>query len=136
MEVRTRRFGGDQAEDATLSGAKVVSTGKNFNGKGFVDFGQTKGAYVEWYLENDGDAGQADLIIRYSGTKKGHPGRAIMLTVNGQVVQENLMLPNTKDWGSDWKTVTVTIPIERGANAIRLTTIENGGMYIDEISIR
>ena len=128
--------GGDQAEDAKLSEAKVVSNGKNFNGKGFVDFGQTKGAYVQWYQENDGDAGQADLAIRYSGLSKKRPGRTLKLTVNGRVVEEKLLLRNTKNWGSDWKTVTVTIPIERGANVIRLTTIENGGMYIDEISVR
>ncbi|GAA4444685.1 glycoside hydrolase family 2 TIM barrel-domain containing protein [Novipirellula rosea] len=129
-------LGGDQAEDAMLSGAKVLSNGKNFNGKGFIGFGQNKGAYVQWYLENDGDAGEADLTIRYSGIRQGRSGRTFKLTVNGRVVKETLMLPNTKNWGSDWKTVTVNIPIQRGANTVRLTTIENGGMYVDEISVR
>lgn len=129
-------LGGDQAEDAMLSGAKVLSNGKNFNGKGFIGFGQNKDAYVQWYLENDGDAGEADLTIRYSGIRQGRSGRAFKLTVNGRVVQETLMLPNTKNWGSDWKTVTVNIPIQRGANTVRLTTIENGGMYVDEITVR
>tara|TARA_R110002073_G_scaffold43606_4_gene121590 strand:- start:3727 stop:6774 length:3048 start_codon:yes stop_codon:yes gene_type:complete len=129
-------LGGDQAEDAMLSGAKVLSNGKNFNGKGFIGFGQNKDAYVQWYLENDGDAGEADLTIRYSGIRQGRSGRAFKLTVNGRVVKETLMLPNTKNWGSDWKTVTVNIPIQRGANTVRLTTIENGGMYVDEITVR
>ncbi|TWT83884.1 Beta-galactosidase [Planctomycetes bacterium CA13] len=128
-------LGSDQAEDATLSGAKIISQGLNFNGKGFIDFGQNRRAYVEWYQENDGDAGQANLTIRYSGKTKGRPGRAMMLTVNGKVIEEKLLLPNAKNWGSDWKTLTVKIPIVRGANTIRLSTIENGGMYIDEISV-
>ncbi|VGO19411.1 glycoside hydrolase family 2 TIM barrel-domain containing protein [Pontiella sulfatireligans] len=136
-EVQTTAgLGGDQAEDATLNGARIASKGKNFNGRGFVDFGHTKGAYVEWYQENDGDAGMADLTIRYSGKAEGRPGRAFKLTVNGKTIKEKLLLPNTKDWGSDWKTVTVKIPLGRGANTIRLTTVESGGMYIDEITVR
>ncbi|WPJ95983.1 glycoside hydrolase family 2 TIM barrel-domain containing protein [Coraliomargarita algicola] len=128
--------GGDQAEDAKLSGAVVSTAGKGFNGKGFVDFGNNKGAYVEWYQENDGDAGEADLTIRYSGKARGASGRAIQLSINGKVIDKQRMLPNTKDWGSDWQTVTVPIRIGRGANTIRLSTVENGGMYIDEISVR
>ncbi|VGO15679.1 Beta-galactosidase BoGH2A [Pontiella desulfatans] len=128
--------GGEQAEDAALSGARVSAKGKGFHGRGFIDFGHNRGAYAEWYQENDGDAGQAELTIRYSGNAKGKPGRNVKLTVNGQTVQAELLLPNTKDWGSDWQTLTVGIPIKRGANTIRLTTVESGGMYIDEISVR
>uniref|UniRef100_UPI0035632EAB DUF4982 domain-containing protein n=1 Tax=Pontiella sp. TaxID=2837462 RepID=UPI0035632EAB len=135
-EVAAANAGGDQAEDAKLSRAKVSAKGKGFHGKGYVDFGSTVGAYVEWYQENDGDAGTAELVIRYSGKGPNRAGRTIKLTVNGQVVEEKLMLPNANDWGTDWKTVTVEIPIKRGANTIRLTTVENGGMYIDEISVR
>ncbi|MDF7806462.1 glycoside hydrolase family 2 TIM barrel-domain containing protein [Pontiellaceae bacterium B12219] len=135
-EPKALNAGGDQAEDAAFKGAKVSSKGSGFNGKGFLDFGQNKGAYVEWYQENDGDAGTADLVIRYSGKTKGRPGRSVMLTVNGKIVNEALMLPSTGNWGSDWKTVTVPVSLGRGANTIRLTTVENGCMYIDEINVR
>lgn len=130
------RLGGDQAEDARLSGAKVVSKGKGYNGKGFVDFGHNKGAFVEWYQENDGDAGQAELVIRYSGKRPNKAGSYMQLSVNGKVVKDRLLLPNANGWGSDWKTVSVKIPIGRGANTIRLTTVESGGMYIDEIQVK
>ncbi|TWU46935.1 glycoside hydrolase family 2 TIM barrel-domain containing protein [Rubripirellula reticaptiva] len=133
---KAARPGGDQAEDATFSKAVVDNQGKNFNGTGYLDFGQNKGAYVQWYQENDGDAGQTELVIRYSGVTKGRPGRAVKVTVNGKTVQEKLLLPNTKNWGKDWRTVTINIPVQRGANTIRLTTIENGGMYIDEITVK
>jgi beta-galactosidase len=128
--------GSEQAEDATLSGARVSTQGKGFNGKGFVDFGQSRYGYVEWYQENDGDAGAAGLTIRYSGKRPGKPGQAVKVTVNGNVVAEQLMLPNAQNWGSDWKTVSLPIQIGRGANTIRITSLGQGGMYIDEISIQ
>ena len=128
--------GSEQAEDAALKGAKVISKGKGFHGKGFIDFGHNVGAYAEWYQENDGAACQATLEIRYSGKRPNTPGRYIKVSVNGKAVKAKLLLPNAKDWGSDWRTVTVPIQLGRGANTIRLTTVENGGMYIDEISIK
>ena len=79
--------------------------------------------------------GRLDLAIRYSGKAKGKQGRRMKLTVNGKVIDDDLLFPNTNDWGSNWKTISVNIPFDRGANTIRLTTIENGGMYIDEMSI-
>ncbi|GAA5509050.1 glycoside hydrolase family 2 TIM barrel-domain containing protein [Novipirellula caenicola] len=128
--------GSEQAEDAALSGAKIKSQGNGFHGKGYVDFGQSQGGYVQWYQENDGDVRQAELVIRYSGKHPKRPGRFIKVTVNGQVVKDRLLLPNAQNWGQDWKTVSVPIRLGRGANTIRLTTVENGGMYIDEISIK
>ena len=134
--AQTESSGGEQAEAATFKGATVKKTGNGFNGTGYLDFGNNQGAYVEWYQENDGGAGQAELTIRYSGKAKGKKGRTIQVSVNGKTTHPNLLLPNSKNWGSDWKTVTVKVPIGRGANTIRLTTIENGGMYIDEITIQ
>ncbi|TWU18749.1 Beta-galactosidase [Allorhodopirellula heiligendammensis] len=131
----TSRPGSEQAEDATLNGAKIKSQGQGFHGKGFIDFGQSRGGYAEWYQENDGDVRQAKLVIRYSGKHPKQPGRLIQLSVNDQVVKERLLLPNAANWGRDWRTVDVPIRLQRGANTIRLTTVENGGMYIDEISI-
>lgn len=83
----------------------------------------------------DGGAGRLDLAIRYSGKARGKQDRRMKLTVNGKVIDDDLLFPNTNDWGSSWKTISVNIPFDRGANTIRLTTIENGGMYIDEMSI-
>ncbi len=128
--------GSEQAEDAALHGAKVKSYGKGFRGKGYIDFGQSKNGYVEWYQENDGEAGPSELVIRYSGKRPGKPGRFVKVTVNGKVVQDRLLLPGTQTWGSDWKTVSVPFRIERGANTIRITSLEQGGMYIDEIAIK
>lgn len=126
--------GGDQAEDAKYQKARVATGGSGYNGKGYLDFGSNKGGFVEWYQENDGAAGQFTLQIRYSGNKKNSPGRSIRLTVNGK--DKVLMLPNTKNYGKDWKLFEQTITLGGGANTIRLTTVESGGMYIDEITVK
>ncbi len=127
---------GEQAEDAKFKGAKLSSTGEGFEGKGYLDFGNQKGAYVEWYQENDGSPGPATLAIRYSGKRPGADGRAMKLTVNGKVVDGKLFFPNTAGYGTDWKMLEVKIKIDSGANHIRLTTIEKGGMCIDAIEVR
>jgi len=127
---------GDQAEDATFKGATVSQKGSGFQGKGYLDFGNSSGSYVEWYQENDGSPGPAMLAIRYSGKRPGADGRAMKLTVNGNVVNKKLFFPNTGGYGTDWKTLEVKIKIGSGANHIRLTTIENGGMCIDAIEVR
>lgn len=127
---------GEQAEDATFNGATVSQKGRGFQGTGYLDFGKKKGAYVEWYQENDGSPGPAILAIRYSGKRRGATGRAMKLTVNGTGVDGELFFPNTKGYGTDWKILEVEIKMGSGANHIRLTTIEKGGMCIDSIEVR
>lgn len=125
--------GGDQAEDAKFQGAVVLKSGENFQGRGYLDFGHSRGAYVEWYQENDGSAGEFELAIRYSGKAQGRDGRPMLLTVNGE--EKKLFLPNTKGYGTDWQTLRTRIHLDRGANTIRISTIEAGGMNIDGISV-
>ncbi len=134
-ELATKQpLGGDQAEDATLSKAQVKSDGEGFRGKGYVDFGNAQGAFVEWYQENDGAAGPVTATIRYSGKRPSKEGSQMSLQVNGE--KRSITLPNTKAWRTDWKTIEVKISLRSGANRIRLTTLEKGGMLIDELSIK
>ena len=128
--------GGDQAEEANFKEARIATKGKGFNGRGYLDFGHNQDAYVEWYQENDGGAGTATLSIRYSGNARGRKGRNMKLSINGKPFKEKLFFPNTKNYGEDWKHLTIQIPLKRGANTIRLTTIENGGMCLDEITVK
>ena len=134
--VQADASGEDQAESAKFEGAKVLAKGSGFNGTGYLDFAHNKDAFVQWYQENDGSAGEAELAIRYSCKASGQKGRFMKLAVNGKVIKEKLLFPNTQGWGTDWKTVKVKIPIRSGANTIRLTTIEAGGPNIDEISVK
>ena len=123
---------GSQAEDAVFKGAKIGSMGSGFNGKGYLDFRAVRNGYVEWYEENDGGEGTAELTIRYSGKASNKSGNQMRLVVNGKTIANALDFPDTADWGTDWKTVKITLPMDRGANSIRLTALGNG-VYIDEI---
>jgi beta-galactosidase len=58
------------------------------------------------------------------------------LAVNGKVVNDKLLFPNTQGYGTDWKTIELKVKLGSGANTICLSTIENGGMCIDEIEVR
>ncbi|MCG9792289.1 glycoside hydrolase family 2 TIM barrel-domain containing protein [Flavobacterium algicola] len=125
---------GDQAEDATIKNAKVQSNGENFNGNGYVSMDE-KGATISWYRENDGAAGNADLNIRYSSKIADAAGTHIQITVNGKVIQNELFLPNTNTKGNSWNNVKIPIKIDRGANTISIETLNNKGLFIDEITI-
>lgn len=127
---------GEQAETATIVGASVVKTGEYFRGKGYVRFGKEKDAYVEWYQENDGGTGPADLSIRYGGAAKGKKGNLVEITINGTVVHEAFLLPNTRRVGSEWSTMTAPIQLGRGANTIRITPLAGNGLCIDEIIVQ
>ncbi|MCM2369827.1 glycoside hydrolase family 2 TIM barrel-domain containing protein [Aporhodopirellula aestuarii] len=124
---------GDQAETAAFKGARISKKGEGFHGSGFLDFGHNSGS-VQWYQENDGGPGKFTLLLRYSGKAGNKPGREMTLSVNGK--RTKLFFPNTANWGSDWKTLSVDVQLKSGANTIVLSTIGSGGMYIDELTVR
>jgi len=93
-----------------------------------------KGASISWYQENDGGAGKANLYIRYSSKIENASGTHIKITVNGKVVNSELFLPNTASKGSSWNKVKVPIQIDRGANTITLETLNDKGLFVDEIT--
>lgn len=127
-------YGGDQAEDARFKRARISTAGHSYEGSGYLDFGSHSGAFVEWYQENDGSPHAATLSIRYSGKRPKAAGRPMLLSVNGH--KQKLFFPNTQGYGTDWQTLDLEIQLKAGANTIRITTIEPGGMFIDSISIK
>jgi len=126
---------GEQAEEATLKNAQILNKGANFNGKGFVSM-KGKGASISWYQENDGGAGKADLYIRYSGKFKEAAGTYVKVTVSGKVLNDKLFLPNSNKWATAWSKVKLPIKLDRGANTIKIETVEDKGLLIDEIMIK
>ncbi|UMB62045.1 DUF4982 domain-containing protein [Lutibacter sp. A80] len=124
---------GEQAEEATVVNGSVLAKGSNFRGKGYVSLDKEVGSSVAWYQENDGGAGEIDLYIRYSAHIKGAAGTYVKLIVNDEVVKDKLFLPSTDNWGKFWSKVKVPIQINRGANTIKLETVEDKGLFVDEI---
>lgn len=129
-------FGGDQAEDAEFKGPEKSTEGKNYNGSGYLDMGKKKGAYVEWYKENDGAAEKMTLTIRYSGAAKGREPLTVRVNVNEKAMEKDVTLPPSVNWGKQWRSVTVPVELKRGANTIRLTTVDNRGLFVDEIEVK
>ena len=58
----------------------------------------------------------------------------MQLNLNGE--KQKLFFPNTAGYGTDWSKLDVKIRLKSGANRIRITTIEPGGMCIDSIEIQ
>jgi len=126
---------GEQAEDATFEGATVSKAGGNFKGSGFLDMGKETGSYVEWYRENDGGVARKDLYIRYSCNPEHANGVCILLNVNGESLERKLRMPKTGEAGVQWRIFKTGIQLKKGATRIRITTIEEVDVYIDEISL-
>ena len=129
-------FGGDQAEDAEFSQAKTSTDGKNYNGSGFLNMGKKKGSFVQWYQENDGDTAEVMLAVRYSGVPADGKPFNVRLNVNGEAFVQLLPLQPSRNSGKHWRTDQFAITLKRGANTIRLTTMDDRGPLIDEIEIR
>lgn len=129
-------FGGEQAEDAEFAGASKSIDGRNYHGSGFLDMRNNKDAYVEWYRENDGDEANETLTIRYSGKPSNQKTLRVRLNVNDQRKEQVLSLTPTANNGKQWRSIDVPIKLQRGANTIRLSTVDNAGLLIDEIEFK
>lgn len=134
---------GDQAESATFKGAKVMKLKKGFKGKGYLDFKGDKDAYVEWYQENDGSAGQFNFKLYYAHGTKDPAQNKIQITVNGK--SQLVSLPNAsgkkasgkkKKKQSIWQTVDIPITLQAGANTIRITNTDEISVLIDQMILQ
>jgi len=120
-----------QAEDATITAGVVESNHAGFTGRGFVNYDNAVGSAVEFTV-NAPTAGSASLAFRYAnGTTANRP---LSISVNGAVVNANLAFPGTGAW-TTWQTVTITAPLNAGANKVKATaTTANGGPNLDKLT--
>lgn len=121
------------AEDASLKGsAKASSDGRRFKGDGFVVFDNKEGS-ITWYQENDGDAGEYNLRIRYTHNDS-ESMRPMTLIVNDKVIETFDFKP-TGSWEEAWGFVSATVMFKAGANNIELKTTGQSGPHIDELFV-
>jgi hypothetical protein len=121
-----------QAEAATVVGAGRASNQPGFTGTGFVDYAHNSGDYVEFAV-NAPSAGNYALDFRYANG--GTADRPLELKVNGTAANARLSFPPTGSW-TTWKTVTATVSLKAGANAVRLTTAGSNGANLDSLTVR
>lgn len=121
------------AEEAILEGgAKVSIDAHRYKGSGFVVFEGEEGA-INWYKENDGEAGDYSIRIRYmhNNEEELHP---MNLYINGEYAT-TLEFKPTGDWDKEWKFVPYILTFKAGANEIRIETTGESGPYIDELFV-
>lgn len=121
------------AEEAALKGsARVSDDGRRYKGDGFVVFDDKEGS-ITWYQENDGEAGEYNLRVRYThnDTKSTRP---MTLIVNDKVIETFEFKP-TGSWEEGWGFVGAKAKFKAGANNIELKTTGQSGPHIDELFV-
>jgi Raf kinase inhibitor-like YbhB/YbcL family protein len=119
-----------EAESATISQGVVESNHAGFSGTGFVNYDNTVGSSVEFTVDA-GQAGNAALKFHFAnGTTVNRP---MDISVNGTVVSTALAFNATGAW-TTWQDVTITAPLNSGANNIKaIASSANGGPNLDYI---
>ncbi len=120
-----------QSEDAQLSQGLVESNWAGFTGRGFVNYDNVVGSYVE-YTVTAAQAGTHSLAFRYAhGSGVDRP---LNLSVNGGT-PKSLSFPATPTWDT-WATATTTVVLAAGVNRIRGTaTTGQGGPNADKLTV-
>ncbi|SMC60098.1 PQQ-dependent sugar dehydrogenase [Kibdelosporangium aridum] len=119
-----------EAEDATIVQGVVESNHAGFTGRGFVNYNNQTGSYVEWTVNGPG---AVDLTFRFAnGTTVNRP---MDVTVNGTAVASGLAFNGTGAW-TTWQTQTTRATLAAGENKIRATaTTANGGPNVDKLIV-
>ncbi|MEU7898072.1 CBM35 domain-containing protein [Nonomuraea sp. NPDC049152] len=119
-----------EAEDGTVTQGVVESNHTGYSGTGFVNYDNVAGSSVSFQV-NAAAAGQASLTLRYAnGTTVNRP---MTIAVNG--TSTTVDFPGTGAW-TTWRDVTVTAPLNAGANTVTATaTTANGGPNLDRLDV-
>ncbi|GAB3904455.1 PQQ-dependent sugar dehydrogenase [Kibdelosporangium lantanae] len=121
-----------EAEDATISQGAVNSDHPGFTGRGFVNYDNLVGSYVEWTIPNS-SVSKADLVIRYANGAD--QSRNMDVTVNGTLVSGNQPYGGTGAWET-WKTSTIRTELPAGNVKIRATAkTADGGPNVDRLTV-
>ena len=122
---------GEQAEQMQLINCQVARTSKGAHGGAYVIPAAGKGT-LAWYQENDGGVAKSNLTIRYMQNNAGKS--TVMELFNNKKLVNKI---NFVDTGNKWKTVTVPLTIQSGANQLLLKSVsKEGAPHIDEVHIQ
>ncbi len=131
----TVRGGGSlcvEAEDADLIyRSNIDSNHAGFTGRGFINFLNESGSYIEWHLElpEEGDY-RVEATFANGGT-----ARTIDILVNGVTFIPGFSFPSTNTW-PNWKTTGFDLHFSAGMNTLRLVSANpDGGPNIDRICL-
>ena len=128
-----------EAEDAALDPEGAMTFDDRhagFTGTGVVAYKAREGEYIEWTVNCDAAAGCNALVSWRYALRNRYTTRYLDLNVNGRKVR-TVLFPAS---GSDWKDYTstketISIALEPGSNAIRLTSIGRSGTKVDSMTV-
>ncbi|MFR9659036.1 MAG: glycoside hydrolase family 2 TIM barrel-domain containing protein [Rikenellaceae bacterium] len=128
-------FDGEQGEDATFAGGGFKrGGGGDYYGTGYASFREA-GSSAAWYQENDGAPMNAQINIRYS--QEIPTSKSQMELWNNDKLIKVIDFVNTGSASSHWEEIIVDLPLNSGANNIKL--VSKGGLEaspnIDQIKI-
>jgi hypothetical protein len=132
LEIIYPSSGPYEAEDASLSGPVVKTSGSGWTGTGFVDFSGKEGG-IEWIVYAS-QPGYYHVPARYT---RGDPNktRPMDLTINGTTVATDWDFPNSGGWSTNWITVSSVQTLQAGNNTILLETTGESGVNIDSLDV-
>jgi len=120
-----------QAENALRSGATTTTDFANFTGTGWVGIDQSAGAWVEWTIPIE-RTGEWKLAIRYA-LDDAAP-RPMRLSVDGVEVEPSFAFEPSGAW-THARWASITLPLDAGVRAVRLTSIGAGGPLLDGLAV-
>ncbi|WP_124065084.1 carbohydrate-binding protein [Clostridium sp. E02] len=115
--------------DTTLVNSAVESLYTGYTGEGYVNFNAYSGASIQWNKVLCTISGTKNITFRYaleSGT------RNLDLYVNGNKIK-SVEFPATGSW-TNWREITVQVPLTEGDNVLRIETTGEEGPNIDNMN--
>ncbi|MFF3397715.1 glycoside hydrolase family 88 protein [Streptomyces sp. NPDC002659] len=121
-----------EAESALIHQGAVESNHAGFTGTGFVNYDNAAGSHVEFTVDSAATT-STTLALRFAnGTTANRP---LDITVNGQLVADDLAFGSTGSW-TGWRTTNVTAELKAGTNTVRLTSAgAAGGPNLDSLTV-
>lgn len=121
-----------EAEAGTIYKGAIESNHSGFSGTGFVNYDNVSDSYAQWTV-NQAVAGNATITFRFANGTTGN--RPMAISVNGNVVNNNLAFNTTGAWNS-WATQSITLNLNAGNNVIRAASATaNGGPNMDRFTV-
>lgn len=120
-----------EAENCTAeSNCTIAASQPGFTGRGYVNFGGNE-SWIEWNNIQVLFDGNYALKVRYAC---GESNRPCAVIVNGEN-RGCLQFSTTGTW-EDWSTDTITVPLVRGRNTIRIMGNRDGGPNVDNMELK
>jgi hypothetical protein len=118
-----------EAEDGSLTHAKVRNSEGGYSGDGYVDF-NGQGAVLEWTYDAP-VGGDYFLLVRYSAANT----RPADLFMDGRPNPEGAFdFSSTGSW-STWQTETMVLPLSRESHTFRIVASDSTGPNIDWMEV-